>query len=92
MNLVKRIAENNWMLSIPSNIVYAEHFQEVVKRVPITKLLCETDSPYLSPTKEWPNEPANVIKSYEIIAKFNDKSLKDTADLIAQNYRNIFGD
>ena len=31
MNLVDKIAQNGWMLSIPSSIKYSEHFQNIVK-------------------------------------------------------------
>src|SRR5205823_168014 len=63
-SLVKRIVDNNWNITIPTSVKKSEHFQKIIKDVDISLLLCETDSPYLHPDKEWPNEPANVIESY----------------------------
>ena len=90
MKLVNRIVSNGWFLSIPANVNYSQQFQDVVKLVPIENLFCETDSPYLHPDKEWPNEPANVIKSYEKIAEIKSLSLKEVAGKIMENYKRVF--
>lgn len=49
--LAERIIKNKWHLSIPANVKYSLQFQENVKVCPIEQLLCETDSPFLSPFK-----------------------------------------
>lgn len=90
MKLVDRIAGNGWFLSIPANVKYSQQFQEVVKRIEIENLLCETDSPYLHPDKKWPNEPANVIESYKKIAEIKKISLKEAERKIEENFRNVF--
>ncbi|MEK6915441.1 MAG: TatD family hydrolase [Nanoarchaeota archaeon] len=90
MSLVDRIVKNNWFLSIPSNIHYSEQFQDVVKRVPIQNLLCETDTPYLHPLKEWPNEPANVIYSYKKIAEIKKIQVKEVEKQIEDNFDKLF--
>ena len=58
MKLVKRIEDNGWSFSIPTNIVFSKHFQEIVERVNLSKILTETDAPYLSPFKGKKNQPA----------------------------------
>ena len=90
MSLVDKIVENKWFLSIPANVHYNQQFQDVIKRVSINNLLCETDSPYLHPLKEWPNEPANVIYSYKKIAEIKNISLKEVEKQIEDNYNNLF--
>lgn len=90
LSLVKRIIDNGWSLSIPSSVKNSEHFQHVVKMTPIGQLFCETDSPYLHPAREFPNEPANVRVSYEIIAKIKNMKLKDVEKMVEKNYKNLF--
>ncbi|MEK6792462.1 MAG: TatD family hydrolase [Nanoarchaeota archaeon] len=90
MSLVDRIVVNGWSLSIPANVNYNQQFQDVVKRVPLQSLLCETDSPFLHPLKEWPNEPSNVIYSYKKIAKIKSTSLKQAEQEIESNYLRLF--
>jgi TatD DNase family protein len=85
--LIKRIIENNWILSIPTNVTNSEHFQKIIEIVPIKNLLCETDSPFLHPIKgAFPNEPANVIESYKMISKIKKISLKETEEKIQNNF------
>lgn len=87
LSLARRCAENGWFLSIPANVVYSEHFQTVIKQLPIENLFGETDAPYLHPKKEWPNEPANVIESYKMIAKIKDISLQEVEKQLEKNYK-----
>lgn len=90
MKIVDRIVKNGWCLSIPANVVYSQQFQDVVKRVPISQLFCETDAPYLHPMKEWPNEPALVVESYKKIAEIKKMELKDVVKVISDNYKRLF--
>jgi len=93
MKLVKRIIENGWNLSIPTNVVYSEHFQKIVELTPIKNLFCETDSPFLNPYKseEFHNEPANVIESYKKIAEIKGISLDEVKNQIFENFERVFG-
>jgi len=88
--LVKEISDKGWFLTIPTSVKNSEHFQKIIKEIDISKLLCETDSPYLHPDKEWPNEPANVIESYKKIAEIKGISLEEVKDKIFENYKLIF--
>lgn len=90
LSLVKKIIDNGWSLSIPASVKNSEHFQHVIKITPIEQLFCETDSPYLHPEREFPNEPCNVRASYEMIAKIKDMKLKDVELQIEKNYRGLF--
>jgi len=91
MNLVKRIINNGWMLSIPASVKNSQHFQEVIRLAPIDQLFCETDSPFLHPDKRFPNTPANVVESYKMIAKIKGISLKDAEKRIEENFERLFG-
>jgi len=85
--LINRIIENNWILTIPTNVTNSQHFQKIIEITPIKNLLCETDSPFLHPIKgEFPNEPANVIESYKMISKIKKISLKKAEEEIQNNF------
>ena len=90
--LVKRIIKNKWHLSIPSNVKYSLQFQENAKICPIKQLLCETDSPFLSPDKKFPNTPLNVIESYKKIAETKKLKLDMVESIIEDNYKRLFFD
>ena len=90
-NLVKRINENGWFLTIPTNVVRSKQFQFIASEVPITQLFCETDAPYLSPFKDQRNEPAFVIESYKKIAEIKSMELKEVVNNIWMNWQRVFG-
>lgn len=76
--------------SIPPNIVKSDQFQTLVKIVPLTQLLTETDSPWLSPLKEQRNEPSFVIETIKKIAEIKQLTKEQVADQIWQNYQKAF--
>ncbi|MEK6873497.1 MAG: TatD family hydrolase [Nanoarchaeota archaeon] len=88
--LVERIIKNKWSLSIPTNVKYSLQFQEDVFLCPIEQLLCETDSPFLSPDKKFPNTPENVIESYKKIAEIKKLKLDKVERIIEENYKRLF--
>jgi TatD DNase family protein len=91
MSLVKRAKENDWYFTIPTNVTFSEHFQNMIKEIPIERLLCETDSPFLHPVKgKRDNEPANVIESYKKIAEVKNISLKECEKKIEENFKRVF--
>lgn len=88
--LMTKGAELGHYFSIPPCIVKSFNFQTLVKKVPLTQLLTETDSPWLSPYKEQMNEPAFVTESIKQIALVKELSEKEVADQIWKNYQKIF--
>jgi TatD DNase family protein len=88
--LIERVMKNGWSFSIPANIKFSEHFQKLVKKVDISQLLCETDTPFLHPDKLKDNEPANVVESYKKIAEIKGLCLKECEEAIVENYKRLF--
>lgn len=70
----------------------ATELKEVVKTLPLDKLLIETDSPYLAPVphrgKE--NQPAYVVEVAAYIAQLKSCSLSEVAQKTTRNFRNLF--
>ena len=88
--LIDRIAANGWNFSVPASVKYNEHFQNLVKRVDISQLLCETDAPFLHPSRDGKNEPSFVVESYKKIAEIKELSLKKVEIEIEENFRRLF--
>ncbi len=90
-SLIDRIVENGWSLSVPASVKYNEHFQNLVKRVPLGQLLCETDSPFLHPSRGGKNEPAFVVEGYRAIAQIKGVLLGEVEKVVERNFRGLFG-
>jgi len=89
-SLMSKGVELGHYFSIPPCIVKSSNFQTLVKKVPLTQLLTETDSPWLSPYKEGMNEPAFVVESIKQIALVKELSEEEVAEQIWKNYQKIF--
>ena len=68
--------------SVPPIIVNSVHFQELVKKVPLTRLLTETDAPWMAPVKGEINEPANVAVTVKEIAKIKGITVEECTKAI----------
>ncbi|MEK6835836.1 MAG: TatD family hydrolase [Nanoarchaeota archaeon] len=88
--LVKKIQDNNWMISIPTNIVRAEHFQKIVKEFNLNQILTETDAPYLSPYKDKMNEPSFIVETIRMIAKIKNLTKDEVEKIIFANFQKFF--
>tara|TARA_Y100000310_G_C20680129_1_gene815433 strand:+ start:1445 stop:2194 length:750 start_codon:yes stop_codon:yes gene_type:complete len=88
--LVKRIQDNNYFFSIPTNIVRLLHFQKIVEQTSTSQLLTETDSPYLSPYKEKRNEPSFTVETIKQISKIKNLEQEEVKKLIYMNFQKVF--
>ncbi|CAH0526528.1 TatD family hydrolase [Vibrio hippocampi] len=70
----------------------ATELKQVVKQLPLERLLIETDSPYLAPVphrgKE--NQPAYVVEVAAYIAQLKGISLKEVATATTANFNKLF--
>ncbi|MEE9218730.1 MAG: TatD family hydrolase [Acidobacteriota bacterium] len=82
--------EAGYFFSVPPSVVRSAQKQKLVRRLPLDKLLLETDSPVLGPDPKGRNEPANVRISARAIAEL--KGLTEAAVLEATtaNARRLF--
>lgn len=71
----------------------AVELQEVAKKLPLDRMLIETDAPYLAPMphRGKMNQPAYVRYVAEFLAKLKDISLETLAKQTTENYGRLFG-
>ncbi len=71
----------------------AVEIKEVARRVPLDRLLIETDSPYLAPApfRGKRNHPALVVHVAEEIARLRDVPVATIAAATADNFFHLFG-
>lgn len=70
----------------------AHSIQEVASKMPIERMLIETDCPYLAPgpMRGKPNEPAFVRYTAEYLAGLRNMSFVDFADTTTKNFFTLF--
>jgi TatD DNase family protein len=70
----------------------AQELRDILKEVPLERLLVETDSPYLAPEpyRGKSNEPAFMIETVKNLADLKDVSLEVMAAHTTQNFLTLF--
>lgn len=86
-----QIAEAGYYLSIPPVVERAQSFQSLAKKLPLERILTETDAPYMGPDRGERNEPANVRRGVAAIALARGEDEAMVRDAIRENCRRLFG-
>ena len=85
--------ERNYYISFAGNLTYksSDNLRQILRRVPLDRLLFETDSPYLTPVplRGKPNCPENVIYTYSCAAEVLGISFESLKERILENFRNL---
>ena len=70
----------------------ARELKKVATRIPLDRMLIETDSPYLAPSphRGKTNEPAYVLHVAEEIARLRDISVTEVAEITTRNFFRLF--
>ena len=80
-------------ISFTGMITFVKELQDVVKQIPLDKIMVETDSPYLAPIphRGKRNEPYMVNFIAEEIAKIKGLTLEEVAKTTTKTARDFFG-
>lgn len=82
-------------ISFAGPVTYPKNqaLREVAMAVPLDRILCETDSPYLAPQgfRGKQNEPWHVRSVYEYLSMLKGLSLEDFALAVKENGERLFG-
>lgn len=71
----------------------SEEIRENFAKIPLDRLLVETDSPYLAPVPKRGkiNEPENVVYTARKLAEIKNISFDELAEITTQNFKRLFG-
>jgi TatD DNase family protein len=83
--------EAGYFFSIPPSVVRSRQKQKLVKRVPLSRLLVETDSPVLGPHQNRRNEPINISISIRAIAELKNISEQEVIETVSENTQKLYG-
>lgn len=93
--MARKILRMGFLISIPGTITFKKSTtqQEVVRRIPLEKILLETDCPYLAPApfRGKRNEPAYIRNTAARVASLKGLSFEDVARITSLNVKLLFG-
>jgi TatD DNase family protein len=93
--LLPAALERGYYVSFAGNVTYpkAAELREAAARVPVDRILAETDSPYLAPqpVRGRPNEPAHVVHTVAALAQARGEDAAELAERIDANAAAAFG-
>lgn len=93
-DMASRAMEHNYYISFSGIVTFknAVELKEVAKKVPLERMLIETDSPYLAPVpfRGKPNEPKYVPEVARYIAELKGLSVEEVARTTSENFRKLF--
>ena len=71
----------------------SKELAETFKEIPISRILVETDSPYLAPEplRGKPNEPSYITHTVKFLSDLKDISYEKFSDSTTENFFNLFG-
>jgi len=94
-DMAKAALDLNFHISFSGIITFrnADELREVVKKVPLDRMLVETDSPWLAPVpyRGKPNRPAYVVEVAEVIAEVKGLDFETVAVETSKNFSRLFG-
>ncbi|GLS26499.1 TatD family hydrolase [Marinibactrum halimedae] len=93
-DMAKKALDLNYYISISGIVTFrnAGALRDVVKKIPLDRLLVETDSPYLAPVpyRGKSNEPKFVREVAEYIAQLQGVSFETLANITTENFYRLF--
>ncbi len=93
-DMAKQCLDLGFYISVPGVVTYdkAKTVQDVVRHVPLSSILLETDAPYLAPVphRGKRNEPSFIIHTAKKVAEIKGVSLEEVADATTRNAKSLF--
>ena len=87
--------ELGFLISFAGNATYpkAQPLRDVAARVPLDRILVETDAPFLAPmpNRGQRNEPGWVTHTARVLAEVKEVSLQEFASATTKNFERLFG-
>ena len=93
-DMAKAAMDLNYSISFSGIISFrnADELRDVVKKVPLDRILIETDAPYLAPVphRGQKNEPKFVVDVAQCVADLKGISIEKLAEITSDNFHRLF--
>lgn len=88
----QKILEQGFFIALPGVITFAKEYDDLVRYVPLDRVLVETDAPYAAPVpyRGKRNEPVYVIEVAKKIAEIKNISFDQVVLQSVENTKNLF--
>ncbi len=90
----KKLLDMGFYISVPGTITYAnaKESAEVVRNIPLDRLLAETDAPFLTPVphRGRRNEPSYVKLTIKKISEIKNRDVQEIAAILHDNFLKAF--
>lgn len=92
INEAKQFLDLGLYLGFNGIITFARQYDEIVREIPLEKILLETDAPFLTPEpyRGKRNEPAYVVEVAKKIAELKNEPYEKIVEQTTQNCKNLF--
>lgn len=88
----KKFLDIGFYISFSGVLTYSKKAKDVATKVPLERILVETDSPYLTPLpyKGQRNEPSFIVKTIEELSRLKGCSIEESAEVTTNNFISLF--
>ena len=88
-DLVRLVLENGYMVAFGGNITFKrnEAFKKYIEQIPLSQIVIETDSPYLSPEpyRGKRNDSSNLDIICKKLSEYKGKDVEEVAEIVYNN-------
>lgn len=90
--IAKKFLELDFTFSYTAILTFARDYDEVVRYIPLTHILTETDAPYASPKEERGkrNAPPAVMRVVDMIASIRNEEREVVRQTLLENAKRVF--
>ena len=85
--------DHDYFISFAGNLTFKknEDLRRLLCKVPLDRLLLETDSPYLTPVplRGQTNSPEHIVHTYRCAAQVLGMDEDELAERVVENFRNL---
>ena len=83
--------EAGFLFSVPPSIIRSRQKQKLVRQLPLSSLLVETDSPVLGPDPAERNEPANLPVAVAALCELKGLPREEVVAAVCRNTERLYG-
>lgn len=83
--------EAGYFFSVPPSVIRSQQKQKLLRRLPLSCLLLESDSPVLGPDPQERNEPANITLVVDALSRIKGCSPGAVLKAVSENTKRLYG-